>query len=58
MYFTDPRADMLTRMRNALSAKHKSVSVPTSKTKTAIAELLAKTNLYDETVVKALDSIV
>ncbi len=40
MYFTDPIADMLTRMRNALSAKHKSVSVPTSKTKTAIAELL------------------
>jgi len=40
MYFTDPIADMLTRMRNALSAKHKSVSVPNSKTKVAIAELL------------------
>ncbi len=40
MYFTDPIADMLTRMRNALSAKHKSVSVPASKTKLAIAELL------------------
>lgn len=40
MYFTDPIADMLTRMRNALNAKHKSVSVPTSKTKLAIAELL------------------
>lgn len=40
MYFTDPIADMLTRMRNALNAKHKSVSVPTSKTKTAIADLL------------------
>ena len=40
MIVTDPIADMLTRMRNALSAKHKSVSVPTSKTKVAIAELL------------------
>jgi len=40
MYFTDPIADMLTRMRNALSAKHKSVSVPNSKTKAAIAEVL------------------
>jgi len=36
----DPIADMLTRMRNALNAKHKNVSVPVSKTKTAIAELL------------------
>ena len=36
----DPIADMLTRMRNALNAKHKNVSVPVSKTKMAIAELL------------------
>ena len=36
----DPIADMLTRMRNALTAKHKNVSVPVSKTKMAIAELL------------------
>ena len=36
----DPIADMLTRMRNALTAKHKNVSVPVSKTKLAIAELL------------------
>ena len=40
MIVTDPIADMLTRMRNALQAKHKSVSVPASKTKLAIAELL------------------
>ncbi|MGN0961330.1 MAG: 30S ribosomal protein S8 [Christensenellales bacterium] len=38
----DPIADMLTRMRNALNAKHKNVSVPVSKTKLAIAELLLK----------------
>ena len=40
MIVTDPIADMLTRMRNGLSAKHKSVSVPVSKTKLAIAKLL------------------
>ena len=38
----DPIADMLTRMRNALTAKHKNVSVPVSKIKLAIAELLLK----------------
>ena len=42
MIVTDPIADMLTRMRNALQAKHKSVSVPASKIKLAIAELLLK----------------
>ena len=36
----DPIADMLTRMRNALNAKHANVSIPVSKTKMAIAELL------------------
>ncbi len=40
MITTDPIADMLTRMRNALSAKHQNVSIPVSKTKLAIAELL------------------
>ena len=40
MMVTDPIADMLTRMRNALSARHSSVSVPTSKIKLAICELL------------------
>ena len=42
MIVTDPIADLLTRMRNALQAKHKSVSVPASKTKLAIAEVLLK----------------
>lgn len=40
MITTDPIADMLTRMRNALTVKHKTVSVPASKMKVAIAELL------------------
>jgi len=39
---TDPIADMLTRIRNANSAKHKTVDVPSSKMKTAIAEILFK----------------
>ena len=40
MNITDPIADMLTRIRNANSAKHKTVDVPASKMKTAIAEIL------------------
>ena len=36
----DPIADMLTRMRNALNAKKSNVSIPVSKTKVAISELL------------------
>ena len=42
MNSTDPIADMLTRIRNANSAKHKTVDVPNSKMKTAIAEILFK----------------
>ena len=42
MNTTDPIADMLTRIRNANSAKHKTVDVPSSKMKTAIAEILFK----------------
>ncbi len=36
----DPIADMLTRVRNALSAKHQTVEMPASKTKKAIADVL------------------
>ena len=42
MNTTDPIADMLTRIRNSNSAKHKTVDVPASKMKTAIAEILFK----------------
>ena len=42
MNITDPIADMLTRIRNANSAKHKTVYIPASKMKTAIAEILFK----------------
>ena len=37
---TDTIADMLTRIRNALVAKHETVDVPASTTKLAIAEIL------------------
>ena len=40
MQITDTIADMLTRIRNASSAKHDSVDVPASKVKTAIAQIL------------------
>ena len=40
MQITDPIADMLTRIRNAGTAKHETVDVPASKMKKAIAEIL------------------
>lgn len=40
MHITDTIADMLTRIRNANSAKHDTVDVPGSKMKTAIAQIL------------------
>ncbi|MGN0160123.1 MAG: 30S ribosomal protein S8 [Lachnospiraceae bacterium] len=39
---TDPIADMLTRIRNANTAKHDTVDVPASKMKVSIAEILLK----------------
>jgi small subunit ribosomal protein S8 len=40
MSFTDPIADMLTRIRNASSARHEKVLVPASRLKTRIADVL------------------
>ncbi len=42
MAMTDPIADMLTRIRNANTAKHDTVDVPASKMKVSIAEILLK----------------
>ena len=39
---TDVIADMLTRVRNALNAKHETVEIPASNTKKAIANILLK----------------
>lgn len=54
MSMSDPIADMLTRIRNANTAKHDTVDVPASKMKIAIADILvnegyiAKYELSDE----------
>ena len=50
MLITDPIADMLTRIRNALTAKHEDVLVPASTVKKAIAEIL-----LDEGYIKSYD---
>lgn len=40
MAMTDPIADMLTRIRNGLTAKHEIVNIPASKMKIALADIL------------------
>lgn len=40
MTMTDPVADMLTRVRNAVTARHEHVNIPASKMKAAIAQVL------------------
>ena len=52
MNTTDPIADMLTRIRNASSAKHDSVEVPASNMKKQIAQILA-----DEGYIKSFNVI-
>ena len=49
---TDPIADMLTRIRNANTAKHDKVDVPASKIKTEIARIL-----LDEGYIKAYEIV-
>jgi small subunit ribosomal protein S8 len=53
MTMTDPIADMLARVRNALHAGHKRVDVPLSKMKVEIAKKLAEAHFIDS--VKVLD---
>ena len=52
MSMSDPIADMLTRIRNANTAKHDTVDVPASKMKIAIADILLK-----EGYIKAYDIV-
>jgi len=47
MSMTDPIADMLTRIRNACSAKHSRVDVPASKLKREVARVLAESRFID-----------
>ena len=44
---TDPIADMLTRIRNANNMRHETVSMPASKVKTSILEVLVKEGYID-----------
>lgn len=48
MMITDPIADMLTRIRNGLVAKHESVDVPFSNMKKAIADILVNEGYVNE----------
>ena len=48
MTMSDPIADMLTRIRNANTAKHDTVDVPASKTKIAIANILVDEGYIDK----------
>ena len=48
MSFSDPIADMLTRIRNANTAKHDTVDVPSSKMKVAIADILVNEGFIEK----------
>ncbi len=48
MTMTDPIADMLTRIRNANTAMHDEVSMPSSKLKVALAEVLKSEGYIDD----------
>ena len=52
MTMTDPIADMLTRIRNANSAKHNTVDIPASNMKRAIAQIL-----FDEGYIASFEEI-
>lgn len=52
MHITDPVADMLTRIRNANSAKHDTVDVPASNMKKSIAQIL-----LDEGYIKSFQMV-
>lgn len=52
---TDPIADMLTRIRNAVAVGHERVTVPASKTKEALARVLASEGFIDRYEIKVAD---
>ena len=52
MSMTDPIADMLTRIRNAQACKKTTVAIPSSKLKSAIAQVLKDEGYIDGFVVK------
>ena len=56
MSMTDPIADMLTRIRNGLKADKVSVEMPTSKVKTAIAQVLKDEGYISDFVEKEVEA--
>ena len=48
MTVTDPIADMLTRIRNAIMARHDSVPIPTSRMKLSIARILKEEGFIND----------
>ena len=55
MTMSDPIADMITRIRNANSAKHDTVDIPASKMKVAIADILFKEGYIKKYIIKDID---
>ena len=53
MSMTDPIADMLTRIRNAMTASHANVTMPASKLKEQLAKLLKEEGYISDYIVKA-----
>ena len=45
---TDPVADMLTRVRNAIMAKHETVNVPSSEMKVSLANILKEEGFVED----------
>jgi len=48
MSMTDPIADMLTRIRNAVASRHRRVDIPVSRVKTEIARILKENNFIQD----------
>lgn len=55
MLVTDPIADLLTRIRNAITARHDTVSIPNSKMKKAIADILVAEGYIKSAVITETD---
>ena len=53
---TDPVADMLTRIRNAIIAKHDSTDIPLSKLKLGIAQILKDEGFIDDFAIQTEDA--
>jgi len=56
MTMSDPIADMLTRIRNANTAKHDTVDIPASKMKVAIADILLKEGYIKKYDIEEVDN--